>query len=221
MEQSEEKAQAKGGLLGFLKGSQPLSTAFWIVGVLPAVVIFLVMFFVLKSDALSFSEFLLYSFGIVGLHRVFAWISIIRCRKNTLSATWGTIAVTIVIIDVLYKTLFTAMYINSYYEREERKQELIRTIDSCKKEVSTRYNIPLSELKVNNFIHYEGNTTFYSVTHNNAYFKCYMHADSIEIKTLKLRKDSGKSLQEMINERIQQKRDSLNNLQTIKQETKK
>lgn len=212
MEQSERKIPARGGLLGFLKGSQPLSTAFWIVGVLPAIVIFLVMFLVLKSHAFNFSDFLLYSFGIVGLHRLFAWISIIRCRKNTISSVWGSLAVIVVIIDILYKGLFTGMYISSYYEKEEQKQELIATVDRCKTEVSTRYSIPLSELKANNFMNYEGNTTYYGVTHNDDYYKCYVHADSIEIKTHKLRADSGRSLQDMIDERIQQKRDSLNDL---------
>lgn len=212
MEQSEIKIPAKGGLLGFLKGTQPLSTAFWIIGVLPAIVIFLFMLFVLKSHTFNFSDFLLYSFCLVGLHRLFAWFSIIRCRKNTLSSAWGSIAVVVVIVDILYKGLFTGMYVNSYYEKVDQKQELMAIVDRCKAEVSTRYDIPLSELKANNFMNYEGNNTYYGVTHDNKYFKCYVRADTIEIKTLTLRKKTGKSLQVMLDERIQYKRDSINGL---------
>ncbi|MBT8184845.1 MAG: hypothetical protein KJN76_08380 [Eudoraea sp.] len=213
MEQSERKIPSKGGLKGFIKGTQPLSTAFWIVGVLPAVIIFLVMLSFLNSRSLSFSDLLLYSFAIIGIHRLFAWVSIIRCRKNTLNTIWGSLAVLVVVIDILYKTVFATIYINSYYDKQDQKQELIAIVERCKTEVSTRYNIPLSEIKANNFMSYEGNTTYYGVRHNNDYFKCYVHADTIEIKTLALKKDSGKSLQEMIDERLQEKRDSLNALQ--------
>lgn len=209
MEQAERKSPAKGGLLGFLKGTQPLSTAFWIIGVLPAIVISLIMIFVLKSASFNFRDFLLYSFCLVGLHRLFAWFSIIRCRKNTFSAAWGSIAVVVVIIDILYKGLFTGMYVNSYYEKEAQKQELIVIVDRCKTEINTRYGIPLSELKANNFMNYEGINTYYGVTHNNEYFKCYVYADSIVIKTLSLRKDLGKSLHVMLEDRIQLTRDSI------------
>ena len=208
MEQSEIKTPAKGGLLGFLKGTQPLSTAFWIIGVIPAIILFLILIFVI-NDPLDLSDFLLYSIGLVGLHRLFAWFSIIRCRKNTARATWGSLALAVVVLDILFKGLFAGMYMSDYFEKEIQKQELFAVVNRCKSEISRRFDIPLSELKANNFMNNEGKHSYYGVTHQNEYYKCYVHPDSIEIKKLDLWSDSGESLHVMLEDRIRLKRDSI------------
>jgi len=187
MVQPDDKIPVKGGLLGFLKGTQPLSTAFWLIGLIPALLLFLMMVFVLQSRTLDFKTFLLYSFLLVGVHRLFAWTSIIRCRKNTKSSLFRTLAIIVVIIDILYKVLFTGMYVNSYFEKEKDQQELVAIFEKCKQEVSKRYQIPLEELETNYKKSYSGGDIYYAVKHETDYFECYVRPDSIEIRHRKIR----------------------------------
>lgn len=209
MVQSDDKIPAKGGLSGFLKGTQPLSTAFWLIGVIPAVVIFLIMVFVLQSHTLDFRTFLLYSFLFVGVHRLFAWTSIIRCRKNSSSSLLSTLAIMVVVIDILYKLLFTGMYVNKYYEKENNKQELVAIFEQCKQEVSQRYQKPLEELETNHMESYSGGDIYYGVKHDTDYYECYLRPDSIEIRHRKISRGSSKSLANIIEEVRQEKFDSI------------
>lgn len=186
MLQSDDQIPAKGGLLGFLKGTQPLSTAFWLIGLVPAILIFLIMVFVLQSQTLNFETFLLYSFLFVGVHRLFAWTSIIRCHKNSTSSLFSTLAIIVVVVDILYKGLFTGIYVNSYYEKEKGQQELVAIFEECKQEVSKRYHKPQGELETNYKKSYSGGDIYYGVQHGTDYFECYVRPDSIEIRHRKI-----------------------------------
>ncbi len=198
-----------GGLLSFLKGSQPLSYAFWGVGVIPALIIFLVMLMVLQSHKYDFGTYIIISFFVVGTHRVFAWISIIRCRKNTNNPIWGTLAIVIVIIDILYKLLFGSMYTYKMFESKNNKQKAIGTIDSCKQKISQLYDIPVEELEANTFLSYSGSERYYGIKYGNKRFKCLVYADSIVVDKSDYQKYKNKTLEELIQDKIKEKQDSL------------
>ncbi|GAA4271580.1 hypothetical protein U6A24_13420 [Aquimarina gracilis] len=199
-----------GGFLGFLKGTQPLSYAFWGVGVIPALIIFLVMLMVLQSHKYDFSTYISISFFVVGVHRFFAWISIIRCRKNTDNAIWGTLGIVIVVVDILYKLLFGAMYTYKMFGSENNKQKAIETIDSCKQKISQLYNIPVEELEGNDFLSYSGSERYYGIKYGDKRFKCFVYPDSIVINKNDYQKNKDKTLEELIKDRIKEKKDSLN-----------
>ena len=115
----------------------------------------------------------------------------------------------VVVIDILYKLLFTGMYVNKYYEKENNKQELVAIFEQCKQEVSQRYQKPLEELETNHMESYSGGDIYYGVKHDTDYYECYLRPDSIEIRHRKISRGSSKSLANIIEEVRQEKFDSI------------
>ena len=94
-----------GGFWGLWKGTQALVYSFWLVYVLP-VLLLLGIFNLILSGNFTDNEtrkiFIIY-IAVTFIFRVAAWISLIRCRKNV-GKDWFTILVLIIVVlDILHK----------------------------------------------------------------------------------------------------------------------
>ncbi len=87
------------GLFGFWKGTQSLALAFWGVLLLP---IFVALIFgvALHSQGVSLENILLLSIPF-SLIRIFAWVSIFKCRHNTKSNGFSVFVLIFTTCDII------------------------------------------------------------------------------------------------------------------------
>lgn len=102
-ESTVSQAKYGGGFMGFIRGTQSLASAFWGVGVVPAIILLLVG--VALAGSLHFLELLLALTTVIVFARVFAWYSIFKCRKNTSSEAYTILALIVVGLDILHKAI--------------------------------------------------------------------------------------------------------------------
>lgn len=92
-----------GRFRGFLKGNQRLFDAFWLAGVFPAVIVALLGLAFVGSP--HYVEFLLTHTTLVVATRLYAWVSIFKCRHNTESKAFRYTVMALLIIDVMHKMI--------------------------------------------------------------------------------------------------------------------
>ncbi len=98
------------GFLGFWYGTWPLSFAFWIVGVLPALVILLFGLELVTGSSNARQDFMILIF-VTFVFRLFAWISIFRCKRNTKSQGFKIFVTIVTSLDILHKIFYWAMMV--------------------------------------------------------------------------------------------------------------
>jgi hypothetical protein len=93
----------RGGWRGCFDGRQSLAASFWLLGV--GVSVLLTVSGRLVADALPFDAFrtvtLLTTLAIIAT-RVFAWYSIIKCRRNTAHPVFTALALILVSLDIVF-----------------------------------------------------------------------------------------------------------------------
>jgi len=92
------------GFLGFWYGTQDLALSFWLIGVLPAVLIYAIGSQALINSRDFSSSFLLY-IAILACFRVVAWASIYKCFNNTKSKGLMAFVGVVVVFDVMHKLI--------------------------------------------------------------------------------------------------------------------
>jgi len=97
-----------GGFLGFLKGTQSLANAFWVVGVIPAVI--LAVFGMAIVGSPNYLELSILFTSTVVIARLFAWVSILKCSRNTSLPAFQVIAIIICVVDILHKLLVWSIF---------------------------------------------------------------------------------------------------------------
>ena len=106
--QTQKNYPYGGGFMGFIRGTQSLAAAFWGVGVMPALILFFAAMATAGSD-----HFLVYIIAVsvvTIIVRIFAWYSIIKCRKNTSNEAYTILALVIVGLDMAHKLLIWTVF---------------------------------------------------------------------------------------------------------------
>lgn len=98
-----------GGFMGFIRGTQSLAAAFWGIGVMPALILYAAVFAVASSE-----HFLTYVIALTAatmIVRIFAWYSIIKCRKNVSNPLYTVLAMIVVGLDMVHKLFVWTVFL--------------------------------------------------------------------------------------------------------------
>lgn len=161
---NEAKPQYGGSLLGFFKGTQSLASAFWLLGVVPAITALLAVMMIKQIIDPSFAKLMLITFCLTIPFRLVAWFSVFRCIKNTNHAMWSGLAGVIVVVDILHKAIFWPIVWNSYHSNLQSKSEFARHIEICETALSKVSGYPKDKIYSENYkVYEEGKTSHYRI----------------------------------------------------------
>ncbi len=103
-----------GGFKGFIEGTQRLSFAFWLAAVVPALLIAGLSYplaYIVPRE--YFVGLIIFIFLSAVITRIFAWFVIYRCRKNYHNIIFGYSALTIAVLDCLYRLWDWSIFLES------------------------------------------------------------------------------------------------------------
>ncbi|MFW2374348.1 MAG: hypothetical protein ACN4GM_14575, partial [Gammaproteobacteria bacterium] len=98
----------KVSIIGFFKGTQSLTNAFWFIGVMPAVILYIIGMALVGSS--NFVEKSTIVISVAAIFRFVAWFCIFRCLKNTESEAFKIIVSIVVIIDIIHKLIYWPIF---------------------------------------------------------------------------------------------------------------
>ncbi len=133
-------------MLKFLNGEKKLSEAFWLS--LTLVLLSTIAVLVLEqSDVFaSFSSLLLATFLITIPVRLFAWVSVLRCLKNSTNSVFRALAAMLVIADLLHKLFFWSVVGLNRLEHRNNIDAHNARLEQCTLEIAARYDQSIDDL---------------------------------------------------------------------------
>ena len=133
-------------MLKFLNGEKKLGEAFW----LSVTLVLLSTITVLLLEELdvfaSFSSLLLATFLITIPVRLFAWVSVLRCLKNSTNSLFKGLAATLVVVDIVHKLFFWSVVGFNRLEHRSNMGAHNTRLERCKTEIAARYDQPVDNL---------------------------------------------------------------------------
>ena len=131
-----------------MRGTQSLTSAFWLAGVYPAILILVSVFLIKKIFDADFVILLLLTFILTLPTRCFAWFSIFRCIGNTDKTLWSVLAGIVVTIDILHKLIYWPTVGFAYYDTVQRKARVAQDRERCAQELHKQSGFPETDISV-------------------------------------------------------------------------
>ncbi len=172
-------------MLKYINGKKSLSSAFRL-GVFLVLATFLILL-ILKDQGILFrsrQSFLIISLLIVVPIRLFVWISIIRCSKNSTSNAFRTIAIGLVIVDIISRMFFWGVSGFSMLEHHQIDKKYAAEFELCKNEISHKFQQPIENLYGKAHQFYNSNRPHYEIhtkSRTKTYY-CFCEKNSIDIE---------------------------------------
>lgn len=130
----------------FLKGEKPLSDAV-VVSLVLVLATFGIAWGLKALDVFrDFEDLLIAIFFVTIPVRLFVWTAVLRCAKNTDSGLFRTIAILVVIADILHKLFYWSVVALSVMDNQRNVALQGARFDQCKREASEKYGEPIDNL---------------------------------------------------------------------------